>query len=87
MTYEDRRGFPSGHYVIRGVALSTTDPTWAKFEVDAAAGYRGRFHNAYGIAHDAGGWAVTGTGTSGVGCSGPDAVPVAVQGDLGLSCP
>ena len=87
MTYEDRRGFPSGHYVIRGVALSTTDPTWAKFQLNAAPSSQTTFQSAYGIAHDQGGWTVTAIGSSGVGCSGAGAVPTSVLQDLGLSCP
>jgi hypothetical protein len=86
VAFEDRRGVPSGHYVIEGVALSTTDPTWAKFEVDAAAGYQAAFPSAFGIAHDIGRWTITGIGSAAMGCRGHDAVPVAVQSDLGLFC-
>jgi hypothetical protein len=87
VAFENRQGLPADHYVVRGVTLSTDDPTWAKFEIDAAAGYQGTMQNAYGIAHDAGGWAVIGIGSSGVGCGGHHAVPAATLNDLGLTCP
>jgi hypothetical protein len=87
MAFENRLGLPSTHYVVRGVTLSTTDPTWAKFEVDPAAGYQGSVQKAYGIAHDAGGWTVTGIGSSEVGCGGRHPLPEATLDDLGLTCP
>lgn len=87
VAFEGRHGLPSGHYAISGVTLSTTDPTWAKFEIDAASGYRGTVPDAYGIAHEAGGWTVVGIGSSEVGCAGPHPVPMAVRNDLALPCP
>jgi hypothetical protein len=87
VAFENRQGLPSTHYVVRGVTLSTTDPTWAKFEVDPAAGYQGTVQNGYGIAHDTGGWTVTGIGSSGVGCGGRHPLPEATLNDLGLTCP
>jgi hypothetical protein len=86
VAFETGQGVASGQYLVQGVTLSTTDPSWAKFQVNAAPSET-TFQNAYGIAHDQGGWTVTAVGTSGVGCSGAGAAPPAVLQALGLSCP
>jgi hypothetical protein len=86
VAFETGQGVASGQYLVQGVTLSTTDPSWAKFQVNAAPSQT-TFQNAYGIAHDQGGWTVTAVGTSGVGCSGAGAAPPAVLQALGLSCP
>jgi hypothetical protein len=87
VAFETKQGVPSGQYLVQGVTLSTTDPTWAKFQVNAAPSSQTTFQSAYGIAHDQGGWTVAAIGSSGVGCSGAGAVPTSVLQDLGLSCP
>jgi hypothetical protein len=87
VAFETKQGVPSGQYLVQGVTLSTTDPTWAKFQVNAAPSSQTTFQSAYGIAHDQGGWTVAAIGSSGVGCSGAGALPTSVLQDLGLSCP
>ncbi len=87
VAFETKQGVPSGQYLVQGVTLSTTDPTWAKFQVNAAPSSQTTFQSAYGIAHDQGGWTVTALGSSGVGCSGAGAAPTTVLQDLGLTCP
>jgi hypothetical protein len=87
VAFETQQGVASSKYLVQGVTLSTTDPTWAKFQVNAAPSFQTTFQNAYGIAHDQSGWAVTAIGSSGVGCSGAGAAPTAVLQELGLSCP
>jgi hypothetical protein len=86
VAYETQHGVASGNYLVQGVTLSTTDPSWAKFQVNAAPSFPTTFQTAYGIAHDQGGWAVTAIGSSGVGCSGAGAVPTTVLQELGLTC-
>jgi hypothetical protein len=86
VAFETQKGVPPGQYLVQGVTLSTTDPTWAKFQVNAAPSQT-TFQNAYGIAHDQNGWSVTAIGSSGVGCSGAGAAPPTVLQELGLSCP
>jgi hypothetical protein len=87
VAFETKQGVPSGQYLVQGVTVSTTDPTWAKFQVNAAPSSQPTFQSAYGIAHDQGGWTVAAIGSSGVGCSGAGAVPTSILQELGLSCP
>jgi hypothetical protein len=87
--YESQQGLPASHYQVTNVVVSSVDPTWARFDVQAAPAYRGSFQDFYGVARrSAGRWTVLVVGTAEVGCPpGSNVVPVPVRPSLSIVCP
>lgn len=87
--YESQQGLPASHYQVTNVVVSSVDPTWARFDVQATPAYRGSFQDFYGVARRSGGrWTVLVVGTAEVGCPpGSNVVPVPVRPSLSIVCP
>ena len=78
-------------YIVNHVVVSSTDPTWARFNQDAKPG--AEYQPEAGIVHcDADHWTVIDFGTAGVGCPGPErdpsisVPPAQVRKELQLGC-
>jgi len=90
--YQLGQGIQPAQYTITSVAISTVDPTWAKFSVGPTSADQASFQGGCGFAHQRGeSWAVVGFGSAEVGCPpgapGNEVVPAAVLAGFNLPCP
>ena len=90
--FQRSQGMKPAQWTIGSILVSTKDPTWAKFTVNATPDSQGTFQPGYGFAHRSGPtWSVTGFGTSDVGCppgtSDNLVVPTNVMASFAMVCP
>ena len=96
--YQRAQGIPKSQYQINSIAVSTVDPTWARFAVGPTVADKATFQGGYGYLDlRSGVWRVVGFGSAEVGCpltgsTTPAAVtyvtvPPAVLAGFGDNCP
>ena len=90
--YQASQGILPAQYTLTSVAISTVDPTWARWSVGPSSNDQATFQGGYGFAHQSGGtWTVVGFGSAEVGCppgaAGNAVVPAPVLSGFNLTCP
>jgi hypothetical protein len=84
--YQQNLGIGASFFDVRNFLLSSTDPSWARFNVAPTPGNETVVEYGYGVAHwDGSLWAVVDYGTVDVGCA-RDTVPERVRQSLQLDC-